>query len=609
MSAGDDFDLTPPEERRARQRRRRLFWILPLAAALLVAGGFAVRPLRDYIRGWQSRRAARASFALLDRQQWEEASAKARDALQLEFTEPLAWRAVARNLSRTHQDAPALEWWKKMEKAGLLTLEDRREYASSSIAAGELATAARQIDTLLAQGGGTGPADTLLAGHLAVRRGDTDLAADYAERALTDKRAKPNEILSGAMLVLAVTKPDSPPYINAWKHIEDIARDPGNVESLDALVFLAQLPKPTSSATAGGNESTTFSIAQAGAARPANTMSALDVADRLENHPKAGPVHHILALKLRAHEDPMRADEFLNQAIERFRGGDDEILLALNTWLYTQGRYQTMLDLLPLERALQRRELFLQYLDALSALGRFEVVRDLLTSERSPLNPVLQHMYLATAKERLKETAGVANEWQRALEAADNAAKCLALGTYAENTGAAEIADSAYAQAISFAPNTRAAYAGRLRVAEAHGQTAKAQEILAEIVRLWPDDDHERIHETYLRLLLGASGADAEKAVQEGQLLVAREPYNWQARATVALAQLRLGRIAAALQAFSGIKATEESPVGPLAVRAVALDANGWKEGAKGDARTLAAAPLLPEERALIAPLLSDPTQ
>ena len=47
-------------------------------------------------------------------------------------------------------------------------------------------------------------------------------------------------------------------------------------------------------------------------------------------------------------------------------------------------------------------------------------------------------------------------------------------------------------------------------------------------------------------------------------------------------------------------------PVGPLAVRAAALDANGWKEGAKGDARTLSAAPLLPEERELIAPLLRE---
>jgi hypothetical protein len=86
-------------------------------------------------------------------------------------------------------------------------------------------------------------------------------------------------------------------------------------------------------------------------------------------------------------------------------------------------------------------------------------------------------------------------------------------------------------------------------------------------------------------------------------------PYNWQARATVALAQLRLGHYAEALEAFKGIKAQEGSPVGPLAVRAVALDANGWKEGAKGDARVLRAAPLLPEERALIAPLLSDQSQ
>src|SRR5207302_7849058 len=71
------------------------------------------------------------------------------------------------------------------------------------------------------------------------------------------------------------------------------------------------------------------------------------------------------------------------------------------------------------------------------------------------------------------------------------------------------------------------------------------------------DLDHERNHEMYLRLLLGAAGADAEKAVREGEVLMAREPYNWQARATVALGQLRLGHPAAALQAFSGIKAQE----------------------------------------------------
>jgi len=45
---------------------------------------------------------------------------------------------------------------------------------------------------------------------------------------------------------------------------------------------------------------------------------------------------------------------------------------------------------------------------------------------------------------------------------------------------------------------------------------------------------------------------------------------------------------------------------GALAVRAAILAVNGYEEGARGDAHNLGAAQLLPEERALIAPLLYD---
>ncbi|MBA3833108.1 MAG: hypothetical protein H0X34_14680 [Chthoniobacterales bacterium] len=454
---------------------------------------------------------------------------------------------------------------------------------------------------MLAQPGGPAPRDELFAGNLAVRRGDGASALDYAERALNDSRSKPNEVFSAAILTLSVAGPESTSYASAWKRIEDLARDSANVISLDALSFLAQQRAPTSPSE--GDNSTALSLAQTAAPRPVTALSAAEVADRLERHPKARPYHQLLAMKLRAREQPSRADELLNQAIARFRNSDDETLLALNIWLYTQKRYQTMLDVMPLQRALHRRELYLQYLDALGALGRFQEVRDLLSSERFRLDPVFQHMYLATAREQLKEVAGSANEWQRALEAAADANQSMALATYAERAGASDIADSAYARAISFAPNLRVPYESRARLARARGETAKAKEILTQICRLSPADDLARNDRTYISLLLGASGADAERAAREAELLVKREPMNWQARATVSLAELRLGHPAAALKAFSGIKAVEGSPVGPLAVRAAALDANGWKEGAKGDARTLAAAPLLPEERALIAPL------
>ena len=57
---------------------------------------------------------------------------------------------------------------------------------------------------------------------------------------------------------------------------------------------------------------------------------------------------------------------------------------------------------------------------------------------------------------------------------------------------------------------------------------------------------------------------------------------------------------------FRNVRATGDEPPGALAVRAAILAVNGYEKGARGDARNLGADYLLPEERALIAPLLAD---
>jgi cytochrome c-type biogenesis protein CcmH/NrfG len=216
-------------------------------------------------------------------------------------------------------------------------------------------------------------------------------------------------------------------------------------------------------------------------------------------------------------------------------------------------------------------------------------------------------MYLATVLSHLGETTAVTNEWQRALQAAaNNSDKLLALAGYAERNRANDIADTAYAEAIKLAPKDRAAYAGRFRLAMAAGHTAKAQALAAEIVKLWPDDVAARNQDAYLRLLLGASDGAAEAAEREAQVHVAQEPWNWAARATLGLARLRLGKKEDALAAFRKVRATGFEPPGALAVRAAILAVNGYQKGARGDAHNLGAEHLLPEERALIAPLLAD---
>ena len=659
----DDLDLTPPEEIRARRLRRFVLLGAVVACVLGVAIYFAGPSIGGAIKTWQSRRLARQAFVLIDQGKWSEANAKARDAFMLRPTEPESWRAIARLASRTSQSPAALDWWKKVDDAHRLTVEDQRDYIAAALAAGEVTLAARQVQVLMSQRAPEA-IDLMWAGQVASRQSDPVLALDYAERVLADKRAKPYEIASAATLVLSLTSPSSQRYAEAWKQIEDVARDPKNPASLGALVLLANeravppmpaiggntslslegrgrrspgeestpAPSPTpateGAASAGSGsqptpatqsgDTVTLNLAAASPSTPAGrTMTLKEVADALENHPDARPSHKLLALEVRARQDPALADQYVADAVERFGNGArlaqtyqggadlaDETLLALAEWLNKIGRPAKTLEVLPEARAIQRQDFFLLYVNALAALQRWNEVKDLLMSEHSVVDPMLQHMYLAVAQAHLGSATGATNEWQRALQVANSAEKLLTLATNAEQNSANDIADTAYSEAIKIAPTNRAAYTGRLRLALAAGKTTQAQEIAAEIARLWPDDAAARNQDAYLRLLLGASDGAAEAAQREAQVLVAKEPRNWQARATLGLACLRLGRNQEALAAIREPRVTGVEPPGALAVRVAILAANGYEEGARNDARLLTAKPLLPEERALIAPLL-----
>ena len=620
----EELDLRPPEELRA--RRVKLFVLLGglAACALGVAIYFAGPPIGGAIKAWQSRRLARDAFALIDQKKWTEANAKARDAYLLRPTEPESWRANARLASRTGQNTVALEWWKKLDDEHSLTVEDRRDFVGAALTTGELTVAAKQVEALLAQRAGPAPIDMVLAGQVATRQSDPVLAIDYAQRVLADKRAKPYNNLSAATLILSATRRDSPPYASAWKQIEAVARDPKNPASLDALAVLARdealpplsaigtnaslslessTPGPTPATQSG--DTLTLNLAATPPHDPVGrTLSLTEVANALENHSDARPYHKLLALEIRARQDPALTDQYVADAVEHFRNGDDETLGALAAWLNKIGRPAKTLEVLPQARAIQRQDLFLHYLNALAALHRWNEIKDLLSSERFPIEPVLQHMYLAVAQTQLGSAAAATNEWQRALEVANSADKLLVLASYAERNSVNDIADFAYSGAIKIAPKNRGAYDGRLRLALAAGHTAEAQAIAAEIAQLWPDDAEARNQDTYLRLLLGASDGAAESAEREAEVLVRKEPRNWSALATLGLARLRLGRNNDALAAFRKVRVTGTEPPSVLAVRAAILAVNGYEEGARGDAHNLGGERLLPEERALIAPLL-----
>lgn len=563
---------------------------------MLILLRIASPPVSRAVKTWQARRLAAEASALIEQQDWTAAARKIDAALRLRPAEPLVWQANARLLSRIGgHGALALEWWKQIAQTRPLSLEDRRDYAAAALSANELELASSQMDIVFAQKAALLPKDFLLAGQLAALRDQKTLALDYANRISGDPRSGPRELLSATLLVFYAANPGSPAYSDACQRLVKLARDPANPLSLEALTLLARQP--------GTNESTGTHAPAFPVTLP-ETMTSLisrqEIAERLDSNPRARPYHRMLALEVKARGEPARADQYITQAVERFGHGDDETLAALGDWLYARHQFETMLKLLPFERSARTRELFLERLDALGSLGRYAEMKDMLLAEQSVIDQALQHMFLAVARGKLGETVGSANEWERALGFARSPQALAIIAAYAENNSALEIADQAHLRTIDKQPGLRSPYAARMRLAEAMGRTANAQEIAARIIQLWPDDVSTRIHEIYLRLLLGISEEETKAAQEEAANLVARNLLDGKARETLALAYLKQGKNASALEVLP-----QPGPgVPPSPVLAAAWAANGWQDKAREEAQKLATTKLLPEESALIAPLL-----
>ena len=210
-------------------------------------------------------------------------------------------------------------------------------------------------------------------------------------------------------------------------------------------------------------------------------MSLTEVADALENHPDARPYHKLLALEVRTRQDPILTTNSLQTRYSASETAIDETLAALAAWLNKIGRPAKTLEVLPETHARPTAGPFPSHIwTRLGARNAGMKVKDLLSSEHSVRSIHARNTCILPSRRRISGSAtGATNEWQRALEVANTSEKALALASYAEQNSANDIADAAYSVAIKIVPRNRQAYAGRLRLALAAGETAQAQTIAA----------------------------------------------------------------------------------------------------------------------------------
>jgi tetratricopeptide (TPR) repeat protein len=323
----------------------------------------------------------------------------------------------------------------------------------------------------------------------------------------------------------------------------------------------------------------------------------------------------------------------ITRGISDWKNGDAASLTALAVWLNGKREFEETLDAVPIEKAVQTRDLFLQRLDALAALDRWNDVKQLLTTGKYPLEPVVQQMYLARCSTQLGEKAAAENNWRRALEAAGgDVGKLMSLGEYAEKNGNIEIAEGAYNNAVVASPKLRIAQQGRLRIAQRNRNTQKMHAVLADMLTIWPDDTAVQNDEAYTRLLLLGSNAakdetaaNAERPTPNAQhpttdkqepradnqelitlealaeKLLEREPLSLPHRTLLALAQFKQGRTNDALRVYENVQVAPNALTGSaLAVHAAILEATGHHDEAESEKEKIKTDAILPEEAALI---------
>jgi tetratricopeptide (TPR) repeat protein len=604
--AQNDFMLTPEELFLVRRkRRRRLVLVVGLVVLAIVIAIFA-RPASHAIKSWQSRRHAARALVLIDQEKWREARDAATDAIRLKPDEPQALRAVARLLSRANQQ-PAFEFWKKLDAIEPLTQADLRDEATLALKTNDLTTADATVQRLL-KTDKPSAADLLLAADLAGRKLKFEKASEFARKALADPALNRRQEYEAVFILETILRNGGARFVPDPKLIDDrmasLARGVDDV-ALDALIVLSQF---VAAAPPGTEEPSPIPVEE--------------LVRRLDDHPFAKLSHRLLAADVEIRQQPDRRIWVEEREIARCKDCGDQDLANLAAWLYKHGEYQRALDVVPVERALKSRELFLQSLDTLGALGRWSDVKTLLDREHFPLEPVIQLMYLARCNAQLGEKTAAANNWKRALEAAHgDTAKLIVLADYAEKNGIADAAVAAYEEAAAEEPKLWIAQQGRLRIAQHSRETAKIRAVLADMLQVRPDDPAVQNEEAYTRLLLleeEPQGAVTQPTQSErpgfqgrkekvesiealARKLLASEPDSLPHRTLLALALLKQNRPQDALALYDGVNASQnELTPSAVVVHAAILAANSREADARIEVSHLPKEKLLPEERALV---------
>ncbi len=556
-------------KRRSSKRRRIILWSSILA--LIVLGGFGVRPVYHWLKAKRAEQFATAADAFAKAGKWNDAAKEYRAALQMD---PLGYHGLegAARLGSRLDRPEAVGLWEQVAKLPQCTVQDRQEYATLLLKLGRLNDAEKVIDGLLK---GTPDAKTLgLASGYEKQAGDKAKAIEFARLAI---QHAPNEEQPRFQLaeLLAQSKHQQE-RAEACEVLWKLAKEEGAYKR-PAIEALARAPE----------------LSNEEKGRVLETLEGLgskDVTDAL------------LAADLKIQLHPDGAARIYDEIVDRWRSGKTEQLVEVARWLNANQQPERVFNLCSIDQALENNTLLLCWLDALAGLQRWNSIDDVLARPELTLDPSVVESFSARTAQERNALLDADVHWNHAISLAGNDPfKLRFVANFAELSHAHAAAVKAYEQLARFPEHARLAYRGVERVSQKSGNAPTERSAAEKIAKFAPDDPNARDQLAYMNLLLSE---DVEKNLTIAKELAKKYPERLSFRVTAALGYLRQHDPGSALAQFKAPVPIDWKRTQPSwrAVYAAVLLANDRNDEARDLIETIPLDQLIPQERALIEP-------
>lgn len=552
--------------------------IVFLCLCLIAAAFVYAKPLQDSWQRWRAEQLTRDATRALDGGDPVQAFILAQDALKMDFEYVPAIRLVANLLTGAGKNQ-ATFFWERLQSMGVSTLQDEIGYVRALMKIQRTKEAGDYLADLIDKH----PADANLLRVAEEVWGEgnahSKVLPKLKEFAASDKADRSVKLMAANLQIASDN--------------ESERRDGRSL-----LVVLAE-----------GDDETALQALRVLSAREDLTNDERRwLIPLLLAHPLAVEEDRVTAFAQKVMLEPLQKEKLIEAELIRTRDLKRDDLFPITRWLVENREFGRLIAFVNVNEIKTHERLILNYMTALTGLGRFAELEDLVDDPQTRISRsvrLFQKAHLTFIKgvaarkvptEELREKLGRAKDAAILEKRSD---LLLIIADYAEQRGISELATEVYRySALNMSKVERKAFAGWLRSALRAGNTESFAAAAREGARRWPDDQGFAENVVYADLL---TGEHVEAQLKRATKLLELRPENSVRKLLVALGYWRLGDAATAVRSLMNIDLNQVT-IGQQAVFAAMARGSGFnKEADLVEKAIPARASMLPEERDALA--------